>query len=594
MVNRCLGSHPPEYITYQLPVNHVQPGHVQPGSAGPAKGVVDPEHPAVMRPSDPMDHESAPEATLVLVVDDDIGLRQLLLLALRRAGLETLEASNGQDALQIIETEPIGVVVCDLGMPGASGLDVVRALRNRPESSTLPFLLMTGSGDGDTVLEALSAGADDFLAKPVRLEELVARVRAHLRTGSAWRQVIEVELRTRADAVQAIGQLAVSAVPEEAAEAVVAELGRRTGAQFVGILQLSGSTSLRPLATFSAQGGLVRGGPALDTGRTRDLLARAREGPWAVPVGEPKAGEARTPFWDAHLDLVGGAPIYAGNAIVGILTLGIALRPDGLSAPARLSKLLASVIDYASVLTMVAGPAIADRRQVEAEEARLREILTLRAFFPVYQPIVTLDSRKPVGYEALSRFSDGVAPDVRFAEARTSGLATEYELAAVEAAVEGGRALPDGAFLSLNLSPDIVVGSEHRLAQLLARSDRAIVIEVTEHAQIADYEAFRRAIQGLGDVRLAVDDAGAGYASLRHILELEPAYVKLDISLVRGIDGDPLRQALAAGLEHFAVHGGCQLIAEGVEREAEARALGELGVEFGQGYLFGRPEPSPG
>lgn len=95
-------------------------------------------------------------------------------------------------------------------------------------------------------------------------------------------------------------------------------------------------------------------------------------------------------------------------------------------------------------------------------------------------------------------------------------------------------------------------------------------------------------------MRLAVDDAGAGYASLRHILELGPAFAKLDISLVRGIDGDPLRQALAAGLEHFAARGGCQLIAEGVERQAEAGALEDLAVEFGQGYLFGRPEPLVG
>ena len=86
---------------------------------------------------------------------------------------------------------------------------------------------------------------------------------------------------------------------------------------------------------------------------------------------------------------------------------------------------------------------------------------------------------------------------------------------------------------------------------------------------------------------------GAGYASLRHILELRPTYAKLDISLVRGIDGDDLRQALAAGLQYFASKTGCRLIAEGVESRAEADVLSELGVTFGQGYLFGRPELRP-
>jgi len=104
-------------------------------------------------------------------------------------------------------------------------------------------------------------------------------------------------------------------------------------------------------------------------------------------------------------------------------------------------------------------------------------------------------------------------------------------------------------------------------------------------------EPLRVAIGKLGDVGVAVDDAGAGYTSLRHILELRPTFAKLDISLVRGIETDELRQALAAGLDYFALRGGFHLIAEGVESEDEAIALRRLGVEFAQGYLFGRPEP---
>jgi EAL domain-containing protein (putative c-di-GMP-specific phosphodiesterase class I)/DNA-binding response OmpR family regulator len=538
--------------------------------------------------------EAAQPASIVLVVEDDRDLRSLLVLALGRAGLETADAENGTAALRIIETQRIAVVVCDLGIPGMSGLDLVRALRERPESSTLPFLLMTGSGDGDTVIEALAAGADDFLAKPVRLEELVARVRAHLRTGTAWREVVETELRTRAEAVHAIGLLAVSTVPEETAESIVAELARRTRSRYVGILQVSGGSRLRPLATFSERDGIIRGGPALDPSRARTLLARAHEGPWTTPVGESDPGETRTPFWDARLDFVAGAPIHAGENLVGILTIGGASERDGPSRPRRQAKLLASVIDYASVLSVVAGPAIADRRQVGEEQERLREVLRLGAFYPVYQPIVAIGSRKAVGFEALTRFSDGVPPDVRFSEAREYGLAADYELAAVRAAVESAHGLPPDAFLSLNLAPDVLVSSGRGLTQLLATAERTIVIEVTEHAQIDDYDAFRRAVRLLGDVKIAVDDAGAGYASLRHILELGPTFAKLDVSLVRGIDGDPQRQALAAGLAHFAARGGCQLIAEGVEREAEARALEDLGVEFGQGYLFGRPEPMVG
>jgi EAL domain-containing protein (putative c-di-GMP-specific phosphodiesterase class I) len=145
-------------------------------------------------------------------------------------------------------------------------------------------------------------------------------------------------------------------------------------------------------------------------------------------------------------------------------------------------------------------------------------------------------------------------------------------------------------FLTINVSPQVVVDEAGAIRDLLRDVGRSVVIEITEHVAIEDYGALRAALAELGDhVHLAVDDAGAGYASLRHILELRPTFAKLDISLVRDIDGDELRQAMAAGLNYFALRTGCRLIAEGVETAAEAEMLLRLGIEFGQGYLFGRP-----
>ena len=129
---------------------------------------------------------------------------------------------------------------------------------------------------------------------------------------------------------------------------------------------------------------------------------------------------------------------------------------------------------------------------------------------------------------------------------------------------------------------------------MMQRTERRLVLELTEHVPVDDYAVLRGAIDSLGNVEVAVDDAGAGYASLRHILELRPAFVKLDISLVQNIDGDQLRQALVAGLVYFAERSGCHLIAEGVESEEEASALVRLGVELAQGFLFGRPQPIAG
>src|SRR3954454_16141040 len=128
------------------------------------------------------EQESAPARTVtdgrsdpqcVLVGDDDEGVRALTAVVLRRAGFQVIEAASGTAPIDIIAAQRVGVVVCDLAMPGMSGLDLIRAIRHRPETATLPVLLVTGSGDDRSVIEGLDAGADDFLSKPVRLDELV-------------------------------------------------------------------------------------------------------------------------------------------------------------------------------------------------------------------------------------------------------------------------------------------------------------------------------------------------------------------------------------------------------------------------------------
>jgi EAL domain-containing protein (putative c-di-GMP-specific phosphodiesterase class I) len=324
--------------------------------------------------------------------------------------------------------------------------------------------------------------------------------------------------------------------------------------------------------------------------RMRYLIERARVGPWTEDIVGPEPGEPTNTFWESSFDVIAGAPIFWGDRLVGILTMGRA-REEDRPTPARLRDLLlATVIDYAAVLGATVGPSLSAQTEIQAEERRLRRILAHHELGVVFQPIVELRGGKVVGYEALTRFADGVAPDVRFAEAWAAGLGLDFELAAVTNAVRAARGLPPDSFLGINISPEVVLTAGDRLRHILP-TDRPVVLEITEHVAIRDYRAIRESIATLGATRWAVDDAGAGFASMRHILELEPAFAKMDISLVRGIHGDELRQALAAGLVYYGLRSGFVLIAEGVEQEAEATMLRELGVDLGQGYLFGRPEP---
>jgi len=523
------------------------------------------------------------------VVDDDEAITGLVAFALRRAGLTVFEAGSGQAALDRVATESIGLVVLDMAMPGMSGTEVVRVLRSRSETATLPILLMTGSGDGDSVIEGLDAGADDFLPKPVRLDELVARVNAHLRTRTAWSHVVE-ELRVRATVVAALGRLTISSDPAEAADAVVDELAKRTDSDLVAVLQLGAGGQLHELATYDRSAGIRGGGHALSPAVARRVLARAHQGPWVEEVGAPGVGDPMSAFAPAAAGLAAGAPIYAGDDLVGILTLGV-LRDGGTSARVRRAKLLAAAIDYANVLSTRAGSAFADRRDVAATQARLQAVLTAHQFHPVFQPIVDLGTGAIVGFEALTRFDDGTPPDVRFAEALGAGIGRDFELVTMRAALDDAARLPATAFLTLNVSPWLLLHGDRRFRQLIEAPPRPLVLELSEHVPIDDYGAVRKALARLVGVELAIDDAGAGYASLRHILELRPSFAKLDISLVRGIDCDDLRQALATGLQFFASKSGCRLVAEGVESREEADTLRRLGVQLGQGYLFGRPEP---
>ena len=197
-----------------------------------------------------------------------------------------------------------------------------------------------------------------------------------------------------------------------------------------------------------------------------------------------------------------------------------------------------------------------------------------------------------LGYEALTRFLDGTPPDRAFQDAATAGVGLELEAATIESALEASVLLPADRFLDINVSPDLVMAGEP-LGTLLAGSSIDVILEITEHVSVRDYGELREAIVTLGsDVRFSVDDAGAGFASMRHILELAPTQVKLDRALVARIDGDPARQALVTGLVHFAQAIDVMLIAEGVETEKERATLIGLGVHVGQGFLFGRPAPA--
>jgi EAL domain-containing protein (putative c-di-GMP-specific phosphodiesterase class I) len=233
-------------------------------------------------------------------------------------------------------------------------------------------------------------------------------------------------------------------------------------------------------------------------------------------------------------------------------------------------------------------------KQREDKVSRIQSVISGNGLSIVYQPIINVLQDKIVGFESLTRFSATPlrGPDVWFNEAASVGLGAQLEMRAVELAMVALESLPQDVYLSFNVSPDTLINGD--LGRLLeGLSLERLVLEITEHATIVDYSELINALTPLRTrrIRLAVDDAGAGYASFRHILRLEPDIIKLDMSLTRDIDTDGARRALASALILFAHQTGSKIVAEGVETASELEVLRSLSVNKAQGYFLGRPAP---
>lgn len=209
-----------------------------------------------------------------------------------------------------------------------------------------------------------------------------------------------------------------------------------------------------------------------------------------------------------------------------------------------------------------------------------------------FQPICDTYTSEVVGYEALSRFPFGHgSPMIWFRDATRAGVGPRLELAAIDVALAAMSTLPASAFVSINASAETIRSTDlmTRLSPHLAT--RTLYLEITEHERVDDYRSVARSVESMrgAGVKISVDDVGAGFSGLRQVVELKPDTLKIDYTLVHGIDKDPARRAAAAALAAFARDIGSTLIMEGVETEDELRVAAELGFDMVQGFYTGRP-----
>jgi EAL domain-containing protein (putative c-di-GMP-specific phosphodiesterase class I) len=222
----------------------------------------------------------------------------------------------------------------------------------------------------------------------------------------------------------------------------------------------------------------------------------------------------------------------------------------------------------------------------------------------VFHPIVRLADGKVIGHEALTRPVAGVSFDSveeLFAFAESTDLLMDFERLCRRTAIATAAGTRDVGLLFLNASaravedPEWATGAMDEALRHSGFEPYDVVVEITERVAIVHHDAFQTALRAFKDrgYRVAVDDMGAGYASLQSLAAIEPDFLKFDVSLVRDIDRSSIKRSLLDSLRQLAEKIGARVIAEGIEREEEMKTLIELGIELGQGYLF-HVEEKPG
>ena len=317
------------------------------------------------------------------------------------------------------------------------------------------------------------------------------------------------------------------------------------------------------------------------------LRERAAQGPWVEAWVERPRQRHEQLFREMGVRALGCAGVRYGGDLVGLLT--ITSSDD--DATSRLTDSLPALLEFAAGAGVLMGPAVVGLTAAVSVRRRMTGIIGDELFHPVFQPIIQLETRETVGYEALTRFDSGQRPDLCFADARAVDMGPDLELATIRAAMAESRKLPAGRWLSLNVSPQVLLQTEPPERLVVRRSERPIVLEITEHEIIDDYGAL--AVGHSSARSRSAPRGGRCRCRDRQLLPYRRATAQpgeaRHRSGRRDVNRDLGRQALVVGMRHFARQAGCLLLAEGIETEPEARTLAKFAVELGQGYSVRPP-----
>ena len=526
----------------------------------------------------------------ILMIDDDADLTRTVGDALEAHGYSASVANCGEHGLELAYTQHPHLILLDVMMPGMDGYQVCRELQFG-YTKDIPVVFLTAKTELANMMEANRSGASAYVTKPFRIERLLQTIHDVLRDAAVYRDEItglptfasvQVELQRRLLDHTQLGILYVTvdgvhALEQQRGFEVVDDIFRLLGKELTEtrgrLIRTEDFVSVSSLGDAF----LVVLAPARDQGFVDDDdLRQVKE----------RLEQELLDFLEGKLDseLQGHVDLYVGYSRLSQ------------SPKIRFKRALLKAIDHAMRGIQQERSELQHRLSTEFERVISQAQITC-----VFQPIIDLSDYAVIGYELLARGpiqSELHRPDALFEVARAENRVPELDRLCRLVAARGGATLPPEYLRFINTEPiDLLSRSrgEMRVQEFIDATPEALrsqtVMEITENSVIDDFAHMRHVIDRLRDrgFRIAIDDAGAGYAGLQTMVELEPDFIKLDMSLTRHLDKSIVKQKLIGTLRDFCSQAGIGLVAEGIETQAQLDTLLALGITYAQGFLFARP-----
>jgi EAL domain-containing protein (putative c-di-GMP-specific phosphodiesterase class I)/DNA-binding response OmpR family regulator len=539
----------------------------------------------------------------ILAVDDDEDILTVLEALLTSAGYEVVKARSGRSALEAALREPPDLVLLDVMMPEPSGWEVCTTLKNAPETRDVPVVMLTVKSDIRDMITSMQAGADDYVTKPFTRGRLLSTVERLLAErgipGTSRLALAQEQFRNKILLYDAVTQLPSVPVVIDALRDRLLD-SRELGVLYLDVEKYSHIEETYGWEAFDA---LIRAASE----ELRRMVGTFLAGGDIVAINRPAGSEfyvftALEPGDPDGTRLARRARLVEEmlretldekfrdriHKPIGVIAGHSVIRPN---AQTRVERAV-----YRALREAVRVASSREQERAVSLGRTFREILDRRSIETVYQPIFDLNTMAVCGHESLTRGPEGTpfeSPDLLFEYAVANDAVWELETLCLISTAHGYRGEP-GQILFVNLEAGAIAGIASRGAAVLdplRKLDRPVVLEVTERSAIRDVPTFRAALDRLRreGFRIAIDDAGSGYASLQAIAELKPDYLKVANTLVTGMAEDSIKRDIVEMLLHVSRRIQAVCVAEGIESESDLAECRRMGIPFGQGYKLGLP-----